>query len=244
MEVLSKLNIEKGSGQITILFGHPNTHEEMLDMFKLRFNIYKRNGYLKEKLKEEKDQYDIKDNGVKYFIAKIDNRVIAHVRLIEDDILPTEKFFVFDHSLKIEGRKGELSRLVADTKIGENEYIPRNIIFLFLIRSLVDYGIKNNITHGYCFIKSKLKNKINKLKIPVKEIKKYETVYPKDGLLYDYFYKQKEDPVIPIFFITREIKSYIDNFTQKKWFFNKEGENEFTLKSNIYTEFLKKSGIM
>ncbi|MEW5907685.1 MAG: acyl-homoserine-lactone synthase [Patescibacteria group bacterium] len=242
MKTIYQLQVKIGDKDKIINFGIPDNPDEIEKMYRLRFNIYSYKKYIDPKLFPdgiEKDEYDFK-NKCTYFIAKLDDKVLGTVRLIKDEYLPTEKeCFKFDEPEEMKkiprNQRVELGRLVIippdkDRKI----YLPRNLIMLFLINTLVTWGIENNIPAGYAFIKEKLKIKLNKLKAPIHLIKNYTQIYPKDGIIYGYF-NQEDDKAIPIYFLTQEFKNFIDG---KSNMFKKEG-SKFILRENLYNKFLR-----
>jgi len=242
MKTIYQLQVKIKNEDKIINFGIPDNPDEIEKMHRLRFSSYSYKRYIDPKLFPdgiEKDEYD-KDGKCTYFIAKLDDKILGTVRLIKDDFLPTEKeCFKFNEPEEMKkiprNQRVELGRLVIippdkDRKI----YLPRNLIMLFLINTLVTWGIENNILAGYAFIKEKLKIKLNKLKAPIQLIKDYAQIYPKDGIIYGYF-NQEDDKAIPIYFITQEFKDFID---KKSYMFEKEG-NKFILKENLYNKFLR-----
>lgn len=248
MKILLKLNFNFNNESSYVDFGHPETKEEYEEMFKFRYEVYKKKKYFKLNHKYSNlglDDYD-KEKTTKYFIAKFRGKIIGSVRLIRKEVLPTEKYFVFkepEEMKKISKKnRAELSRLtIAPYLYGV--YLPRNMVFLLLVYVLVEYAKNNEINGGYSFIKNSLRKKINKLKMPINIIKKFSIKYPKDGILYSYFYNQPQNEVFPVYFLTNDFIKYLDNIFYNKLLFN-YSDDEITLKTNLYTKFLKKIKIL
>lgn len=244
MKTLNTLKLKLNGDSKTIYFGIPDTEEEEEKMFRLRYNAYSLRGYINpSKYKDgiETDEYD-KDNKSIYFIAKVDDKVTGTVRIIKDNYLPTEKeCFEFNEPEEIKkierNNRGELGRLIV-IPYEEGKYFPRNIILLFLVKSLIDYGLQHDIRGGYAFIKESLKKKLEKLKFPIHYIFPYKQIYPAGGILYGYF-TQKDNRVIPIYFLTNEFSKFIEKLVDKKLMFSREIDNTYILRENFYNKFLK-----
>ncbi len=229
----------------TILFGETTTDAELQDIYRLRYSVYSRRGYIdNDKYKDgiEKDEYD--EKGLcRYFIAKIDGVLIGAIRIIINDPLPTEQSFSFDEptELKIVPRsqRAELGRfIIIPPDKGNGVYLPRGLVMLFLLDTLSSYGLKNNLLGGYAFVKKSLEHKMRRLRLPFGEIATYNQIYPKDGVLSKYF-TQKNDPVIPIYFLTKDFSDYSEKRIRSSFMFKKTGDNDYVLRHNLYTIFLK-----
>ena len=174
MQILNTVKARVGDKDRIIYFGLPDNQRELDETFRLRFKIYAEKNYIdSSKFPNglEEDEHDF-NNQCSYFIAKIDEQIIGFVRIIKDNVLPTEKYFKFFEPEAIKNipdyQRCELGRLIVAPFTDKNgKYLPRHIVLLFLIKSLVDFGIKNNILGGYAFIKDKLKKKFKKLRIPI-----------------------------------------------------------------------------
>jgi len=240
---MKELQVKVNGENKLIYFGVPDNENEILEMHKLRYEIYSKKDYIyEEKFKDgiEKDEYDL-DKKSHYFIAKIEDRIIGSVRLIRDYYLPTEKDFKFEEPEEMKKipreQRGETGRLVI-TPYSKEIYLPRNIILLFLIDCLLEFSVESHIAGGYSFVKSSLLNKLNKLEMPIHIIKNYIQVYPKDGILYKYF-NQEDDKVIPIYIFTDEVKKYLNGLINNRKMFEKISEKKFILRENLYNGFLK-----
>lgn len=253
MKVYNKLKLKHDGVSKEILFGEPESKEEFEKMFSLRFNVYSAKKYFKDNFdgfKEKTDQ-DIYDLGGKclYAIAVVDNdRVIGTVRLIRDKILPTELFFKFDTPQKIEEvpitDRGEVGRLVIQ-QYSESSFLPRNLILLFLLKTVLKIGRDAGVKGGYSFVKKGLLDKLAKLKVPIHIVREYIQSYPNDGILFNYF-NQQDDPVSPTYFFTSEIEQYLDNVLNSKSKIIQRGEDEktFVLNDSLYTRFLRRMKIL
>ncbi len=243
MKNLLKLKFDFENKPSYIDFGQPETLEEHEEMFRFRYEVYKKKDYFKS-------DYEYSDNGLdscdkekttEYFIAKFNEKIIGSVRLIRTEVLPTEHYFEFKEPEEVakipREKRAELSRLTVAPYL-HGVYLPRNIVFLLLLYVLVDYAQKNRIDGGYSFVKNSLREKMIKLKMPMNIIEDFSVCYPSDGILYNYFYNQPENKVFPIYFLTDDFKKYLDNLLENKRLFS-FSENEVILKTNLYTKFLK-----
>lgn len=249
MKILNELSLKIDKKKKTIYFGMPDSEKEIKEMFNLRYLVYKSKNYLKNKLTvnlSDKDIYDLEKKCF-YFIATLDDKIIGTVRLIKTDPLPTEsECFNFKEPLQMGKisriQRAELSRLIS-IPYDVDKYLPRNIVLLFLMKSVFDFCLKNNISGGYSFITKKLYIKIKKLKVPFHLINNYVLIYSKDGLLSPYF-SQKDNPIYPIYFLINEFDHYLKEVFENRKIFKKESNKKFFLKSNIYNSFLRFLGII
>ncbi len=247
MKVLKKvdLKISNIKNTITIYFGIPDSSEELEKMFKLRFKIYSQKNYIESHKytdQQEKDEYDTNNKCI-YFIAKIDNHIVGSVRVIHDNPLPTEKYYKFDKpdlSHLAANQKCEIGRLVIDKyNPVEYTYLPQGIVMFFLISCIVDYTSKNNINTALAFIKTSLKNKMKKRKMPFHIIQYSDFQINENDVLYKYF-SQKKDPVVPVWFHLKDFKVYINKLLNNKIIFKKIDDNHYYLKNNLITNFIFK----
>ena len=244
MKKIQELHLKIDGKRKVVKFGIPNTDFELKKMYALRYQVYSTRGYINPLAFPDKldiDQYD-KDKKCIYFVAQIDGQIIGSVRIIKDKYLPIEtECYEFDEPEAINKiprkRRAEIGRLVV-RPYSNTEYLPRNLIMLLLIDSLVKYGTRHNIPAVYAFLKTKLLGKLEKLKVPIHLIKPYKQVYPKDGVLSGYFYK-KEDKAVPAYFLTSEVKEVLDQMFSNENIFEKGGRQKLTLKENFYNKFLK-----
>jgi len=244
---LKKLEIKHSDQSITAVdFGIPNNQAEMDEMFRLRFNIYDKNKYIdpkKYRIDLEKDENDL-ENRCTYFIAKCNGKIISTIRIIKDDILPTEKSFFFEEPSEIKkidrDMRAELGRfiIIPATDCGVKTCLPRGIIMLLMFNVLSEYGIKNNIKGGYCFIKRKLEKKMAKRKFPFHKVQNYQLKIDESDVLYNYF-ASEDDPVVPIYYFTEEFFKHTKKILSNKLIF-KNKEDSIILKNNICTRFLQR----
>lgn len=244
MIIENTLHLTVKGAQKKLEFGRPTTSEELEELYRLRYRVYAKHGFITPNEKES--DRDLYDENATYFVARIDGKLIGAVRLIQQTPLPTEKYFSFQKPIAIADagptEKCEISRIVIERYDGEGD-IPRSIIMLFLVNILVSFARKRHLTVAHAFIKSKLYQKFKKLSIPFHHIAEYRQQYPENGILYSYF-NQKDNPVIPIYFLASDIEGYITKVLGNKNMFSKKGETEYVLRGNLYNMFLKKVGIM
>lgn len=245
MDVYRTLKVYTGGICRTITFGEATTETEFRDIYHLRYIVYSKKEYIdKDKYKDnlEKDIYD--ENGsCHYFIAKTDNKLIGVIRIITSDPLPTEKSFSFVEPKEIlnipRSRRAELGRFIIVPPDKENGiYFPRGLVMLFLLDTLSSFGLKNKILGGYAFVKKSLERKMEKRGLPFGKISTYHQIYPRDGVLYSYF-TQKDDPVVPIYFLTQKFLDYSENRIRNSFMFKNINGCDYVLRNNIYTTFLK-----
>lgn len=239
MKIYRKINFKTSAGkQEEVVFGVPGKEKE--DMFRLRFDIYSKKGYIDPKAYPdglEKDEYDIEDKSL-YLIAKIRDHVVGTLRIIKDDPLPTERdCFDFDEpedmvSIPSENR-AEMGRLIAKGSKVNGEYIPRHLVMLGLFSVALDIFEREDVRGGYSFIKESLEVKLEKLGVPFYRIDNYESKY-KEGVLEGYF-NQENDKVIPMYFLTETSKIYWENFVQFPFFFRKTEEGMLYKGVNVLT---------
>jgi N-acyl-L-homoserine lactone synthetase len=235
MKTLKIFKAKTSSGEIKeIEFGHPTNQAEMKEMFRFRYKTYLKHGYIEADYFKDGldcDEYD-KDGKAVYFIAKTEGRLIGSVRLIIDNILPTEKdCFDFQEPVAMKNiarnQRGEVSRLIVE-KLGKDKYFPRHLVMLGLISCLIDYAKSNNLDGGYGFIKDKLKKKLEKIKIPLVIINNFKQKYSQE-LLYGYFHNKK-DPVWPIYYIVKDLNIYINKIFDI--YFSHQGDNIYEYKGS------------
>jgi N-acyl-L-homoserine lactone synthetase len=247
MNVYRKLKVKSKGAFKELHFGEADTSEEVHESFKLRHQVYTEKGYISASRPSqgiEKDEHDV--NGkCHYFIAKCDGKVIGVVRIIIDDPLPTEKCFEFDEPKPLlnipRTNRCELGRFIIIPPDKERgEFLPRGLVMLFLLDVLSSFGLKNGFHGGYAFIKKSLEKKMKRLKMPVRNIHAYTQNYPEDGVLYKYF-TQPNDPVIPVYFLTKDFSDYSQRRIHN-WLIFKKTEDCFVLRNSLYLIFLALPG--
>lgn len=248
MNVYRKLVADGLKDKRVISFGEAVTVDELQQIFKLRYHVYSDLGYINPDRfpnQLESDEYDTLRKS-RYFIAILEDgenrKMIGCIRLIIDDPLPTELDFEFEepNDIKIipRNQRAELGRFIIIPPDKEhNDYLPRGFTMLFLLNVLSQYGIKHNIQGGYAFIKRSLDLKLRKSKFPTGYIKSYTQRYPKNGILHRYF-SQPEDPVIPIYFVTRLFYEYTEKIINMHYMFEIK-EDTIIYKRNLYTWLLR-----
>lgn len=232
------LVVKTKDGNHPIRFIRATEVKDLDEIFKIRARVYSKRGYFKEKKEIDRDEYD-SDESTVYFCAKHKEKVIGALRVIRGEILPTEKYFQFSEPQKIskiqKSERCEISRLVVERQ--EEDFIPRNLIMLFLIFRLIKYAEDNSLKGGYAFIKKSLYVKLLKIHFPFHPIEEYSQKYPNSGVLYNYF-NDPGDVVSPIYFFTNESFEFIKKLLKRKIFsYDKDGI--YFLENNLYTKFLK-----
>lgn len=239
MKISKKIEVKlTNKEKKVIVFGQPETDEEFKQMFKLRNDVYVKKGYIDADYYSDGLDYDEYDKSGKcvYFIAKIDDKLIGAVRLIQDDILPIKKYcFDFQTPQKIERiynkKLAEVSRLII-IPYDKNIYLPRHIIFWGLLDCVIKYFIDQKIEGGYAFIKAKVNKKFNKINLPLYPIKKYNQKY-NQKLLRKYF-NDSNDPVIPSYYLTDNMHEYCEFIFSN--FFTELSHNQYALKTNRFKQ--------
>jgi N-acyl-L-homoserine lactone synthetase len=250
MKVLKNLKLRVDGEEKTIVFGIPETNLELEQMYELRYKQYSQKGYIditKYEDTREIDAYDLL-NKCKYFVAVYQDKMIGTARLIFDNPLPTQKTYIFETPIEIQNipidRRCEIGRLVIIPPDREkNIFLPRNVVMLLMFDCILDYCIENKIDGGFAFIKKTLNNKLKKLKLPFHEIEQYKENYTDEDTLFLYF-KQKNDPVVPIYFLSKEFKKRLKFFLTYSFILRKEGDQVYKLNKNIYTLILKRFKII
>lgn len=245
MITYNTLIISNKNKNIKVKFGIPDSEEELIKMFKLRYEIYSQKNYIDPNQfpdKLERDEYD-KNNKAIYFIASVNNEVIGTLRLIKDYPLPTQLYFEFEEPEEIKQIKKqnlvEIGRLIVKPyKLNTKKYLPRHLIMLGLFKTICDYSHKYNFLAGYAFIKSSLEKKLKFINFPVEYIQQYKQKYPEDGILFRYF-NNPTDPVIPVYFLRDSIEKFLNTIFNWK-FFNYTGKNIILFKDTYWNRlFLK-----
>jgi len=244
MKALSELQVSMKGKPTLILFGVPDTDAEREEMFRLRFRVYRDRRYINpERFSDglDCDRYDMEEKCA-YLVAVVKGHIVGSVRLIIDTVLPTEaECFRFQEPEAIRKvpreHRGEIGRLVI-VPYRDDQYLPRNLVMLFLMHVLLVVGHERDIRGGYAFIKKKLQVKLEKLKIPFHTITPFTQVYPKDGVLSRYFH-QNDDPVIPIYFIRSEIEKRLAKIIGDKKMFQRINGKRFLLRKSLYNKFLQ-----
>lgn len=226
MKIVDEIYIKGPNGYEPIQFGIPNTEKEVNQSFHFRYQNYLKHNYIYENPEEiDKDQYD-KEGLSTYFIAVFRGAIIGFVRLINSEYLPTQKdCFDFDEPeciAKIDRTKRlEVGRLIVsyDRTYG----FPRHLIMLGLIQCISKHAEDQGLLGGYSFIKEKLQKKLESLGFPFHKVSKYNLKYNQKTL--EKYFNDPQDKVIPIYFISDEVRAYLDKvFGNKLIFKRKKGK--------------------
>lgn len=230
MKVLKEIYLSQKNPHEVVSFGLINNKQEMEEMFRLRYEVYLKMGYIsKEMFPEgiEKDKYD-EEGKCDYFIAKFNNRIIGSARVIKDYYLPTEKdCFKFEEPISIKtiprNKRGEISRLIV-VKM-ENYIFPSPLIILGIFDSIIKIAFEKDLRGGYSFIKESLRKKLKRIKIPFHPIKSFRLIYSKKHL-WGYFYNPK-DSALPVYYLRDEGEEYLDKIFNNKRIFKKINSHKF-----------------
>ncbi|MDP3989383.1 MAG: hypothetical protein Q8P93_04075 [bacterium] len=230
-------------------FGIATTSKEILDIQYLRQYKYAQKKYFAHQYAEriyDEDCLD-KDKKTVLLLAQLDGKeTIGTVRIIQPEILPTEEYFSFVEPSKIKNipryQRAEISRLVI-TRSKDKIDIPRNLVLLFLIQSMISVAKQNGICGGYAFLKAGIRGKLRYLNIPIHYIRNYTQHYPGEEILAPYFNDPK-DKVIPIYFLVEEINNYLEKQIHNKKMFVRIDEKTYRLRKSLYTFFLRTLGVI
>ncbi len=212
MNVLKKYNVVYENIRDILIVFSPTTEEEKNEMFKFRYHKYLDHDYISKNTSGlDNDEYD--NDGTIYInvFSKNQSRIIGTVRIIFSKPLPIlkdcfnfkEPFFA---CIIGEKNKAEIGRLIID-KYSQKESLPRHFIMMIIIREVLSVTKKMNIRLVYSFIKLSLFLKLKKIYFPFFVIRNYQEKYT-HGILIKYF-EQKENPVIPVYFIRWMVNIYI-----------------------------------
>lgn len=246
MKKIISLIYKTSSNRVVVDFGIPENEDELKKMYSLRYKSYSKKGYLN--LDKCIDNLDIDENDSLnfrhlYIVASCEDEYIGTLRSIKKTPLPTEEDFEF--------KKPEIFKDIASDKLREigrlisisnpkTNILPRGLIMLFMLHTASIIFKSENIYGGYAFIKETLLKKMVKRNMPFHIIKEYKETYPKDGVLYPYFH-QKNDPVVPMYFLTEEFLKYTNKKTHSPLIFKWNTDREVLLKNNLLTRILVNS---
>jgi len=184
--------------------GYPDTDEERDAMFRLRTEVYRRDGYITAE--NDKDEYDL-DNKCVYFIAKIDEKLVGAGRVIIDDPLPTEVYFDFKEPGEIaripRNKRCEISRLVGVAK-GMN-----HLISLSVVKAMIEWAKENDCRGGYSFVQSYLVQILSSIRFPIHIIEPC-ALKNIEGPLYDYVYKSEGEELQLIYYLRDESAEFME----------------------------------
>lgn len=230
MRILKEIHLKTKSDGNIIYFGTADNEQELQEIFKQRYEVYSKMGYISKDLFPdgiEKDEYDERKK-CDYFVAEFNNQIIGSARLIKDYYLPTEKdCFKFKEPPRIKeiprDKRGEISRLIVTRP--QNESLPPYLIILGIFDSILKVAFEQDKRGGYSFIKESLRKKLEKIRIPFHIIKPYIQIYSKKHL-FSYF-NNSVDTVTPIYYLRDEAREYLDRIFYNKRIFKKNDDNKF-----------------
>lgn len=230
-----EIEVHRGGVSEVICFGMPTTDEELREMYKGRYTAYLRKGHLVEnKEKLDIDLHD-KKGSCKYFIAKMDDRIIGSLRIIKEDPLPTEKdYYQFPEPEKIKkiqrDKRIEIGRLVSNNEKG---FLPRHIVLLGLFYAALKFAKEEGFGGGYGTLKDYVKAKLDKISFPIHEINGFVKVYDfensKDPLVG--FFDEAKGATYPVYFIQKEASNYLENMF--KFALKKKSDHRYLFKGNL-----------
>lgn len=213
MKIINKYRVTYKNIQDELIVYTPDNYSEKKDIFKFRYNIYFRNGYIEDNFgKVDVDEYDEKESTDHLAVLSVKRgAIIGYLRIINSKPLPIIKdCFNFQEPFLIKFFGGdsvcEISRLIVD-KYGDKDFLPRHLIMFILIKNLLIYSRQNKKFFAYGFIKEKLFNKFRRIRLPFFKINKYKQKYS-DGVLQKYF-TQLDNPVVPVYFNYHIMKLYV-----------------------------------
>lgn len=220
MEVLSSIE----SGPHRIDFGVADLPEDREEVMRQRFRVYKKAGYYPEGLERDEDEYD-KD--AVFFVGRLASAdpakrvIVGSARLIKgrrdpDFVFPAQKAHDFELPLAVqaippEGR-AEVGRLVSERP--EGVAMGRLTTALGLIHAVLEYSQREGLRCGLSTIKQRLFGALEYAGISFHEIPFRQVIYPKDGVIADYYYRH-DDPSVPVYYLWEEIAPEIRAAVQK-----------------------------
>ncbi len=217
MKILQRIEINNGNDSSrSILFGIPDSANEMKEMFRLRYDSYLENGYIESnEAKLDQDKYDNLPDTY-YVLAKMEGQAVGTARIIKQHPLPTIRdCFELDEPQVMRETSptthGEISRLIA--RYPYNYKLPPHTILVGLLDALDLLAEIANVDRGYCFVKKTLFQKFNNLNIKVHLIENYKLKYS-DSYLHNYFYNSA-NPVYPIYYTKEEIRNSLKDINQR-----------------------------
>lgn len=241
MRVLKEIYLSQKDIDKMISFGLVDNEQEAGEIFRLRYKIYLKMGYISKEMFPDEIERDEYDEGGKcdYFIAKFKNQIIGSARVIKDYYLPTEtECFKFEEPRPMRAiprnKRGEISRLIV---IGTKDYsLPPYLVILGILDSIIKIALEKDLEGGYSFIKEPLRKKLNRIGVPFHIIRPFVQVYSKK-YLWGYFHNPN-DPAIPIYYLRDEGKKYLDQIFNNERIFKKINHNKFLYLLNKPWKFL------
>ncbi len=251
MKLYKTLEVTLAKKKYNIHFGMAETEDEKQKVFSLRYKVYNDRKYLTHNSEDglEFDELDSLDT-TKHFMVVLGDKLIGTIRYLQTNPFPTEKYFKFETPTQLsevsKDKLVELGRFIIIPPDKERKvFLPRNIVLLFMIDTLLNYGRDHDVVGGYSFVKLKLLKKLQKLNAPMHLIEKAELRYPEDGNMYPYFH-QMDDPAYPTYFLVQEFIEYTSKLLKNTWLFKTDNgdENKLILKSGFYRRVLDSLNII
>jgi len=184
---------------VPLKVGYPETKEELDAMFRLRAEVYRREGYITDQ-QNGKDGYDL-DNKCVYFIAKIDEKLVGTGRLVIDDPLPTEVYFDFEEPEEMShiprNKRGEIGRMIGVVRE------MNHLVLLSLVKAMMEFGKENDILGGYAFMQRYVVQFLDSMRFPIHLVEPY-ALKNGEGPFYDYLEKSGGSEVLPIYYLRDE----------------------------------------
>ncbi|MBI2639763.1 MAG: hypothetical protein HYW90_02635 [Candidatus Sungbacteria bacterium] len=220
MEVLSSIE----SGPHRIDFGIADLPEDREEVMRQRFRVYKKAGYYPEGLERDEDEYD---QDAVFFVGRLASvdlakRVIVgsarliRGRLDSEFLFPAQKAHDFELPLAVQAispeARAEVGRLVSERP--EGVAMGRLTTALGLIHAILEYSKKEGLKCGLSTIKQRLFGALEFAGISFHEIPFQKIIYPKDGVIADYYYRHG-DPSVPVYYLWDEIAPEIRAAVQK-----------------------------
>lgn len=228
-----------GNGQ-KVEFGIPNTDIEIKKMFDLRFKVYvKEKKYVTDSddPMADADKHDKNGKSI-YFIASINNEVVGTARIIRENITPMEAdYFNFEKPKVLNElpreKIVEIGRIISRPYQITGIKVPRSLVMLGIVSTMTEFGEKQGVVGGYGAMKMSAFRKFVKLNVPVHKIKNARLKFDKiktDDPLSNFF--NNDDPVVPLYFLMKEISTYTDTIFNHSRLFRKIGTNLYEFQSS------------
>jgi len=211
MEPIKRIQVDLRGERIELLTVRADSGTELREVKDMITTEYQRRGYIPKHLESFDDEYDEKS---KYFGTYANDTLLAAARLIESDKLPTESlYYRFDMPRPLSDcpreKLREVSRLTVVKRPGDNPF-PRHFSSTTIISSLIDYGFSRDLYGGVSTIKVSFLRLFDRLDLPaLHEIAGAELIYPRDGILSNFFYDEGS-PAVPVYYQHDEAKAIFD----------------------------------
>jgi hypothetical protein len=214
MKILSTMAI----GRSTLDFGLATTQEEREAVLAQRFRVYQRQGYYREGIVADQDEWD---GEAIFFLASLRrsdplNRImVGSARLIRGRADPT---FIFPcqrgHRFDLPGpvlaapasQREEVGRVVSEMPRGWG--VSQLVTTLGLLRAMGEYhdntGRTAPLRCGLATIKLRLLRGLRSAGLPLDEIPSRGIIYPLDGPVAGYFHRDPV-PTVPVYWLIAEM---------------------------------------